>query len=438
MATVTAIEVVRKSAISWVLIPDGVAANDVQEAWWRGTRIGDKITFKSTNGAVEFKDIDYHYILYTDEVTPANDVPVFASGYECYNYLKEQGFFTVGSEGGGSGTTFISLDDTPNSYLGTALRLLRVNAAATAIEFFNKTIASKLSELTDGPGAYLNGKYLRSTSTGWVWSDGFNVNQNNIGYKKQYGYTFGDTVPTTANILSRINAGTLAISEIQTPVILSIGELNTDPLSPSMNSKLYSWLFLPGKGTYGVGGTTATASMLFQLPVLNITPEDIENDPNAAITNLDPVVDGDFITKANTTLWDFSDSDYENGGQAYYFSYTDDGVLYYALFIGTPGTYGTGGDAMFTEDDFVTTTDSDVPGEIIDTSPFQFRKKGWQGSVFNTGAPGEKGDVYGGAVYESGIMYHYPMTRYIGTGDPLDIGNHVWNISETIPLDDEE
>lgn len=361
MATVTAIEVRRKSAISWVLIPDGVAANEIQEAWWRATRIGDNITFKSTNGAVEFKDINYQLISYVDEVTPANNVASFASGYECFNYLKEQGFFDVGSDGGVTGSTFIGLDDTPSTYLGQALKLLRVNASATAVEFFQKAIASQLSELVDGPGAYQNGKYLKSTASGWQWSDGFNVNQDNKGFVRNYGIL--NSVPTINDMVSKMNymfSPILVVSETQTPIIVYITYVNPDTLESSK----YPFLFLAGKGTYGASLLQpVTASMLFQLPSLNLTPEDIESDPNVSIVNLDPVVDGDFVSKANESFWDFSDSDYQNGGQSYYFSYTDDGVLYYALFVGTPGTYGDGA-TLFTEDDFVDTTNSGVQPEI--------------------------------------------------------------------------
>jgi hypothetical protein len=35
--------------------------------------------------------------------------------------------------------TFLSLSDTPNTYLGAATYLVRVNAAATALEFINPT-----------------------------------------------------------------------------------------------------------------------------------------------------------------------------------------------------------------------------------------------------------------------------------------------------------
>jgi hypothetical protein len=38
--------------------------------------------------------------------------------------------------GGGGSSTFLGLDDTPNSYTSQALKLLRVNSGGTAIEFF--------------------------------------------------------------------------------------------------------------------------------------------------------------------------------------------------------------------------------------------------------------------------------------------------------------
>jgi hypothetical protein len=347
----TAIEIRRKSTISWVLIPDGVAANDVQEAWWRGTRFGDTITFKSVNGAVEFKDINYQYISYVDEVTPANSVASFASGYECYNYLKEQGFFDVGSGEGSGATTFRSLTDTFSSFLGRGLQVLRVNAAMTAIESFVLNAASKLSELSDGPGNYQNGKYIRGTATGWVWSDGFNVEQNNIAYVRYYGFV--NSIPGINDMVSIMNSNSyipLNISEIYTPVILYV----------NYNSIKYPFIFKPGKGTYGSGTTLITSNMLFQLAPVNLTIYDIDNDPNAEINNLDPVTDGDFVAKANTSLWDFSDSEYQTGEKSYYFSYTDDGVLYYALFVGAPGIYGAGG-TPFTEDDFITTSSETPP-----------------------------------------------------------------------------
>jgi hypothetical protein len=178
--------------------------------------------------------------------------------------------------------------------------------------------------------------------------------------------------------------------------------------------------------------------MFHQLPPLNLTPEDIENDPNATINNLDPVIDGDFVAKANETFWDFSDSGDEgtDGGTiSYYFSYTDDGVLYYALFVGTPGMYGDGA-TPFVEDDFVTTTDSETPSEIIPSSAWQFHEKGWQGAVINTGSTTETGDVFKGALYDGvdSIMYYYPITRWTGTGDSLDIANHLWDIRYSIEL----
>lgn len=400
---VTAIEVRRKSAISWVLIPDGVAANDVQEAWWRGTRIGNNITFKSTNGAVEFKDINYQFISYVDEVTPANNKASFTSAYECFNYLKEQGFFDVGSDGGVSGSTFIGDDDTPATYLGQALKLLRVNASATAVEFFQKAIASQLSELVDGPGAYSNGKYLKSTVSGWAWSDGFNVNQNNIGLKVSLGFHISETPPTITDIVTLANQTTIVVSEIQTPVIVSVRSLPSILGGNPTVNKLYPYLFLPGKGTYGISGTAVTPAMLFQLPSLNLTPEDIEDDPNASIVNLDPVVDGDFVSKANESFWDFSDSDYQNGGQSYYFSYTDDGVLYYALFIGTPGTYGDGA-TPFTEDDFVDTTNSGVDPEPSDNY------------VLKNPSPETEQTIQGDITITGDIYNEYIKTITVGAG----------------------
>ena len=82
-------------------------------------------------------------------------------------YNKESGTGTTGwnaSSGGGS-STFTGLTDAPSSYTGQAGKALRVNAGATALEFFTAGSGgtSVFTGLTDVPGTYTGqaGKALR-------------------------------------------------------------------------------------------------------------------------------------------------------------------------------------------------------------------------------------------------------------------------------------
>ena len=52
--------------------------------------------------------------------------------------------FLAGGVGGGGATTFISLTDVPSSYTGEALKVARVNAGETGLEF------ATIGALTDG------------------------------------------------------------------------------------------------------------------------------------------------------------------------------------------------------------------------------------------------------------------------------------------------
>lgn len=357
---VTAIEIRRISATSWKVIPDGIEADFIQDPYYRGNAIGDNITIKATNGAVYFKDINYQFVSYTDELDSGNDVASFSDASEVIEFLKDVGFFAVSSGGGSGSSTFLGLSDVAvGTFIGKALQVLRINAAATAVESFFMNIVQAFTDLVDTPSTIEPLKYLRGNAGGTAleFTDGFTVNQNNIGRIIKLGYFSG--VPTAEDVRDAMNAMTITITEIQTPVIVY---LTNFPSFSSPASKIYPFIFKPGKGTYGIGGTLVLPIDLFALPVNYLTPADIENDPNAIIQNLDPVVDGDYITKANTSFWDFSDSGEpgtDGGTISYYFTYTDDGVLYYALFVGTPGEYGTGA-TPFVETDFVDSTNSNV------------------------------------------------------------------------------
>ena len=51
-------------------------------------------------------------------------------------------------------TDFISLTDTPASYLGMAASGVRVNSGANGLEFYDATAASSFLDLTDSPKSY--------------------------------------------------------------------------------------------------------------------------------------------------------------------------------------------------------------------------------------------------------------------------------------------
>lgn len=178
---------------------------------------------------------------------------------------------------------------------------------------------------------------------------GVSFTQDNI--PKIYG-TFGVSgvgEMTLDDVATYINAQTWDIekAETDTPLLVSFFK----------NGYIYVYLFLRGFGNY----PTVNADDFYLLIARLAIPSD--TSVNSQIFNLDPITT-DFIDKANESTWDFSDSgelDSEGRPKSYYFSYTDDGILYYALFIGDPtqSPYGDGG-TPFVTGDFITTTNNSV------------------------------------------------------------------------------
>lgn len=200
--------------------------------------------------------------------------------------------------------------------------------------------------------------------------DGSTFAQNNIGRTINIGFYSGDT--SIATIVSMMNNRTTTISSTDTPVVLSLISLPASMGNPQLTNKKHSYLFKPGEGVYGIGGTAVTSSMIFQLASLNLTPEDIQNTPGTLIYNLDPVTNEDYITKANETTWDFTNSGEVNEDGSivtYYFSYTTEDILYFVQFKGTPTIYGFG-NTPFEEEDFAATTNSNVTPEKTKLSEF--------------------------------------------------------------------
>lgn len=348
---------IRKIAVgTWIVIPNGVEADLRGQNKYTGGISGDFATIKSINGAQEWKNIPYTVISYTDTITPANNRASFATAQAFLIYANQTGFFAEGGSGTGTATSFDELTDTPDSKTGSAGKAVVVSDDETQLEYQLIPIINNSTDIADFPPALIEGKYLKIVGGVYTLVDAIEGTQNNIGKKVLLGFT--DVVPTINSTVSRANEVGFVVSEQETPVLIYFKSFFSTSLG-YYGAKNYNYIFLPGKGTYGTGNTTVTSSMLYPLPPTFVTPEDIEDDPNSVTYNLDPVTDGDFISKANTTFWDFTESTYPDEGMNFYFSYTDDGVLYYALFVGTPGTYGSGG-TPFTEDDFVTTTSDEV------------------------------------------------------------------------------
>lgn len=201
-------------------------------------------------------------------------------------------------------------------------------------------------------------------------SENGGFDQNNKLRTISLGFTSADTVPIT-DFVNKMNLRTTVITSTETPVILVINQSTftvVDDFTISFQTtKKYTYFFRQGKGTYGVGGTTVTRAMLEPRAVMIFTPDDI--DPST-ITNIDPVVDGDYITKANTMPWDFGDSgtEIENGNKQYYLSFTNEqGKLSFALFVGLPGQYGVGGTPL-DNTMFIITAQEDTLPQITNLS----------------------------------------------------------------------
>lgn len=126
------------------------------------------------------------------------------------------------------------------------------------------------------------------------------------------------------------------------------------PKKPGQPAKLYYTLYKmarKGKGVYGQGGTQLEPADLQSFGNSIILPDDIMTMPGAVINDLGMLPDGDYLTVANQSNWDFTDDE-----QTYFFSYTTDDVLYFVQFIGENGIYN----GNFVADDFVATTNSNT------------------------------------------------------------------------------
>ena len=127
---------------------------------------------------------------------------------------------SVSAGGVGSSIRFTSLSDAPTSYAGQALRVVRVNAAATGVEFTNNVIESvggipapagfNLDDLSNvNAGAPTDGHCLKYTSASGLWETGscvsgstspWTINGNDIYYNSSATprVGIGNAAPTQA------------------------------------------------------------------------------------------------------------------------------------------------------------------------------------------------------------------------------------------------
>jgi len=149
--------------------------------------------------------------------------------------------------------------------------------------------SKKISELPQQSEVLASGK-IAVDIAGEAKSLGFDKIiglQNNIGRTISLRYTSEDI--TVALIVNKMNARTTIISEKETPVFISISDqpilTEDNGFQSFQSSKKYTFLFKPGKGTYGLGlnSTIVTASMITMVSLLNLTTDDVAIDPNSSI-----------------------------------------------------------------------------------------------------------------------------------------------------------
>lgn len=201
--------------------------------------------------------------------------------------------------------------------------------------------------------------YIRTTL-----DEGSLYYQNNIGRVINIGaviptwdgtgsYLYPAADNYTVDVAAKLNQYEYTITATETPVIV-IANIVTDT-----GSILYKYIFKAGKGTWGSHSNPFAYYMLEYITKQNFTATDVEENPSTNIISLGNLPNGDYLTAANTTEHDFSDSGSLNENEeviAYYFSYITNEVLYFIQFVGLPDIYN----GTLTEDDLALSTNSDI------------------------------------------------------------------------------
>lgn len=322
MADYTSIQIIKKAQNVWVF-----SDNTLPESkYWISNAYQDVInedlvSFTTRNGSNIYNSQPYSIFTYIDELDSSNNFTP-TSAEDLHIKLTERGFF--GTSGGGGSTP--TLQGLANSLFGSLF----------------------------GRGGQV--VLIDDSELGFTTAEIDNLFQNNVPRTTLYNFD-GTGAVTSTDLANKINSlVSYVVSEIQTPIII-VGR---------KDGKDYKYLFKKGKGTWGTDANPVVASDFYPISIMNTTPDDVEDDPNATIIPLDDVVDNDFLAVANLTEWDFSDSGEianDGGTISYYFSFTGiGGVEYFVRFIGDAGIYG-GTEPHFVEADFTEVTNSDVTPE---------------------------------------------------------------------------
>ncbi len=179
-----------------------------------------------------------------------------------------------GGGGGGSGvTTFVALTDTPSNFTGAANKFVKVNSAATALEFVSGIQSSdlsaisinSLSDVDTATAAPSVGQVLKWNGTNWVpaadaTSGGAGTNADTLdGFDSTYFLNYNNlsnqpTIPTTFTALTdtpaaftsaggrfvKVNAGATALEFASVSIPTTLDELTDVVIStPTVGDVLY-------------------------------------------------------------------------------------------------------------------------------------------------------------------------------------------------------
>lgn len=189
--------------------------------------------------------------------------------------------------------------------------------------------------------------YIRSTLAG-----GTDYNQDNRGKSIYIGSITEEIYQL--EVIDKINALTTTITATDSPVLFWGNRVVN-----SQSVERLNYLWMGGKGVFGAGGQAVNLYDLYALPISNLSTEDILGLDDTVINSLGEIPDGDFLTAVNQGYWELN-----LYNKTYFFSYTTDDVLYFVTFVGEPDIY----EGNFTEDDFISTTNSaQIPEPVIPT-----------------------------------------------------------------------
>lgn len=149
MADITSLVIYRRSANFWELVSN-LSPEPISRDAYRGSGFEPYVSIQSSNGTTVVNGVSVSVVSYIDEYG-SNSTPSFSSASELMQFLKNEGFFESDSNGGSGATVFTELNDVPSNYFGNQLKLVRVNADGTGLEFvtLSSVLNVDLQEVTD-------------------------------------------------------------------------------------------------------------------------------------------------------------------------------------------------------------------------------------------------------------------------------------------------